>query len=195
MSTTNWNHIVRRANIADGTALTALISEPLNGTKSGAFIDGLQQVDDSEDATTHAELLDGDIVTLVAESNQVLQGFVQVRWNVRPPAADWMRRSVELRRHYVRVRYRGAGVAAGLLESAIELARVKDATGVWLKVGKESRQAVGFYQKHGFQIAGSSMAMEGTRCRERWVMHRALRAPAKNRPLAFGGSAVASCGN
>lgn len=193
MTSKTWNHIVRRANIADTTALNALISEPVNVTDGSAASAVMQQVDDNDDAATKAELLDGDIVTLVAEANQSLQGFVQVRWNVRPPSAGWMQRSVELRRHYVRIRHRGAGVAAGLLEAAIELARAKDASGVWLKVGKESRQAVGFYQKHGFQIAGSSIAMEGAVRRERWVMHRALRA--KSRPVAFGGSAVASCGN
>ncbi len=195
MTTNNWNHIVRRANIADTTALTALISEPVNVTDGSAPSAVMQQVDDNDDTTTRAELLDGDIVTLVAEANQALQGFVQVRWNVRPPSAGWMQRSVELRRHYVRIRHRGAGVAAGLLEAAIELARAKEASGVWLKVGKDARQAVGFYQKHGFQIAGSSIAMEGALPRERWVMHRALRAPARVQPLACGRTATFPCSN
>ncbi|MDI1252327.1 GNAT family N-acetyltransferase [Thermomonas sp.] len=194
MTTRRWNHIVRRANLADTRALASLISESVNIKDGSADIAGMPRMDDN-DGMARAELLDGDIVTLVAEANEALQGFVQVCWNVRPPSAGWMRGAVELRRHYVRVRHRGAGVAAGLLEAAVDVARAKDATGLWLKVGKDAGQAVAFYQKYGFQIAGSSIAMADTLWRERWVMHRAVRAPARVRPSAFGRTAIFPCGN
>jgi ribosomal protein S18 acetylase RimI-like enzyme len=194
MASRNWSHIVRRATLVDTRALASLIGEPVANLKDGsAGIISMQRVDDDDDMT-QAELMDDDIVTLVAEAGEALQGFVQVRWNVRPPSSAWMRGAVELRRHYVRVRHRGAGVAAGLLEGAIELARAKDATGLWLKVGKEAQQAISFYQKSGFQIAGSSIGKEGTLWRERWVMYRAFHAPAGARPLAVARTAISPCG-
>lgn len=195
MATKSWNHIIRRANLTDTKALASLIGEPAVNVKDGrAGITGMQRVDDNDDMA-RTQLMDGDTTTLVAEAGEALQGFVQVRWNVRPPSLGWMRGSVQLRRHYVRVRHRGAGVAAGLLEGAIELARAKGATGLWLKVGKEAQQAIGFYQKYGFQIAGSSIGMEGTLWRERWVMHRTLHAPAGGRSGAVVMTAISPCGN
>ena len=194
MTTKRWDHVVRCAHVADTTALDALITESVNITDASAGIAETQQMGDKH-RLTRAELQDGDIVTLVAEANAALQGLVQVRWNVRPPSTGFMGGAVELRRHYVRMRHRGAGVAAGLLEAAIELARAKDATGVWLKVGKQASQAVGFYQKYGFQIAGRSITMDDTLRRERWVMHRALHASARVRPFAIGKTAIFPCGN
>lgn len=157
--------IVRRAEAMDGEALARLIAEPavaLGGRPRDAS--GLALV----------ELTDRSIDTLVAEAREGLQGFLQLRWGRRAPSHGWMRGSVELRRHYVRTRHRGAGVAGRLLESAIGVARSRDATCIWLKVGKESPQAIRFYQKHGFRIAGTALFLDGQRHREHWVMHRVL---------------------
>ena len=85
-----------------------------------------------------------------------------------------MQGSVELRRHHVRTRHRGAGVALRLLDGALRLARERSARCVWLKVDKASPQAVGFYRKHGFRIAGTSYFADGGLPREPWVMHRVL---------------------
>ena len=194
MTNKRWDHVVRCAHCADTTALDSLITESVNITDGSAGMTDTQQIGDTH-RVTRAELQDGDIVTLVAEANDALQGLVQVRWNVRPPSAGFMGGAVELRRHYVRMRYRGAGVAAGLLDAAVELARAKDATGLWLKVGKDAVQAVAFYQKYGFQIAGSSIATVDARWRERWVMHRVLKTPASVRPFAVGRPAAFACGN
>ena len=54
--------------------------------------------------------------------------------------------------------------------------------GVWLKVDKASPQAIGFYRKHGFRIAGTSYFAESGQPREHWVMHRVLDAHGK-RPM------------
>ena len=193
MTSKHWNHIVRRANVADTTALDALVTESVNITEGSAGSTDTEQIGDKH-RLTRSELQDGDIVTLVAEANDALQGLVQVRWNVRPPSAGFMGGAVELRRHYVRMRHRGVGVATGLLEAAVELARAKDATGLWLKVSKDAVQAVAFYQKYGFQIAGTSIEVVDTPWRERWVMHRVLHAPARVQVLTFGGTAISQRG-
>lgn len=157
--------VVRRAEAMDGEALARLIAEPAVALGGRARdVDGLALV----------ELMDSSIDTLVAEAREGLQGFLQLRWGRRAPSQGWMRGSVELRRHYVRTRHRGTGVAGRLLESAIGVARSRDATCIWLKVGKEWPQAIRFYEKHGFRIAGTALFLDGQRQREHWVMHRVL---------------------
>lgn len=157
--------VVRRAGAGDREALARLIEEPavaLGGKpRDGA---GLALV----------ELADDSIDTLVAEAREGLQGFLQLRWGRRPPSASWMRGSVELRRHYVRTRHRGAGVAARLLDGAIHMARARQATSLWLKVDKDAGQAVRFYQQHGFRLAGTALFMDGQHQREHWVLHRVI---------------------
>ena len=179
----NSSALMRRATTADADALAGLIREPMVAMHQ----DQASPVTQRDTASIALDdLHDPHIDTLVAEAGEGLQGFLQLRWDARPPSAEWMRGAAEIRRHYVRVRHRGAGVAAGLLEAAVVLARAKEAAGLWLKVGKECRDAVGLYQKHGFQIAGSSIAMEATTRRESWVMHHALRAAVGVQALAYG---------
>ncbi|TXH64105.1 MAG: N-acetyltransferase [Thermomonas sp.] len=157
--------IVRRADARDGEALARLIEEPmlaLGGTRR----DG--------DGIALLELADAGIDTFVAEGRDGLQGFLQLRWGLRPPSNSWMRGSVELRRHYVRMRHRGAGVAIRLLEHAVRAASARGAHCIWLKVDKDATHAVRFYQKHEFRIAGTALFLDGQRQREHWVMHRSL---------------------
>ena len=160
--------VVRRAGAADGEALARLIEEPAIAL-GGKPRDG--------DGLALVELGDADIDTLVAEAREGMQGFLQLRWGRRPPSAQWMRGSAELRRHYVRARHRGAGVAVRLLEEAIRTARARHAACLWLKVDKDATQAVRFYQAHGFRLAGTALFMDGGRQREHWVMHRTLATP------------------
>lgn len=164
---------IRRAQAADVGALTRLLQEPV------VAMDGNDDPDAVRDARDDAALpaqdaLRGDTDTVVADAREGLQGYLQLRWGGAPPSREWMRDAVELKRHYVRARHRGAGVAARLLERALGIAREREAACIWLKVRKETPQAVRFYQKHGFRIAGTAICTEGARPRESWVMHRAV---------------------
>ncbi len=177
MSMKKTHHaVVRLAGEADAQALALLLTEPfvaVNGqdddAKGGPFRDGQRR-----DDIPLQEIRSRQIDTVVAECGEGLQGFLQLRWGERAPASGWMRGSVELRRHYVRARHRGAGVAGCLLERAVDIARAGDAVCIWLKVRKDSPQAVRFYQKHGFRLAGTAMFRDGVRLRETWVMHRVV---------------------
>lgn len=166
--------IVRRAGTVDADALDRLVREPalaMNGRAMPGACAGAGR--DQRNALR--ELMDADLVTLVADARDGLRGFAQLRRGMRPPAEGWMRGSLELRRHAVRARHRGAGVGIRLLEAALECARAQEATGVWLKVAKDATQAIAFYQRHGFRFAGTSLFIERQLRREHWVMHRRLR--------------------
>lgn len=157
--------VIRRAGMADAEALMAILREP-----AVAMHDG------NAPAAGNAfeDLRDPCIDTLVAEATDGLQGFLQLRWGGSAPATGWMQGSVELRHHHVRARHRGAGVALRLLDGALDLARARNAVCIWLKADKASPQAIGFYRKHGFRIAGTALFPVGQESREHWVMHRTL---------------------
>ena len=157
--------VIWSATARDGDALARLIEEPMLAL-GGITRDG--------DGIALVELSNPGIDTLVAEGREGLQGFLQLRWGLRSPSNEWMRGSAELRRHYVRTRHRGAGVAVRLLQQAVRVACARGASGIWLKIDKDAGHAVRFYQKHEFRIAGSALFMDGQRQREHWVMHRSL---------------------
>lgn len=169
-STKNRSGIVRRAGAADADALARIIREPMVAMHG----DNATEVPRDAAGIALLELQDPRIDTLVVEAQDGLLGFLQLRWGMRPPSAGWMQGSVELRRHHVRTRHRGAGVALRLLEAAMETAHARQAVCIWLKVDKASPQAIGFYRKHGFRIAGTALFAEAGQCREHWVMHRVL---------------------
>ncbi|HSD15848.1 MAG TPA: GNAT family N-acetyltransferase [Thermomonas sp.] len=161
---------IRRANATDAQALAGIMREPMLELHGDNAATGRRATDFS----ALEELGDPQVDTLVADASEGLQGFLQLRWGKRPPSAGWMLGSVELRRHHVRVRHRGAGVALRLLDGALGLARERSAVCVWLKVEKTAPQAIGFYRKHGFRIAGTSCFADGGQSREHWVMHRVI---------------------
>lgn len=183
---TNRTGIVRRADATDATDATALagiMREPMVELHGDNDATGRR----ATDCLALEELGDPQIDTLVADADEGLQGFLQLRWGKRPPSVGWMQGSVELRRHHVRARHRGIGVALRLLDGALGLARERRAVCVWLKVDKASPQAIGFYRKHGFRIAGTSLFMEGQQQREHWVLHRVLDTGAKRSERASAG--------
>lgn len=164
---------IRRAQAADAGALARLLREAL------VAMDGHDDADAGRNARNDATLpmqdaLRSDTDTVVADAREGLQGYLQLRWGGAPPSREWMRDAVELKRHYVRARHRGAGVAARLLERALGMARERNAACIWLKVRKETPQAVRFYQKYGFRIVGTAFCSEDAWSRETWVMHRAV---------------------
>lgn len=173
---TTYQPVVRLASKADAEALVMLLSEPFVavGGNDGAPEGGPIRDGECRDDIPLKEILSDRIDTVVADAGEGLQGFLQLRWGGHPPASEWMRGSVELRRHYVRMRHRGAGVAGRLLERAVDIARARDAVCIWLKVRKESPDAVRFYQAHGFRLAGTAMFRDGPHVRETWVMHRVV---------------------
>lgn len=58
--------------------------------------------------------------------------------------------SFELERIYVLKDYQGKGIGRQLLDKAIQIAREKKASYIWLGVWEENKSAIQFYKKNGF---------------------------------------------
>ena len=62
---------------------------------------------------------------------------------------------IELERIYVKQEFQGQKTGQALIEKAIEIAKEKNKTYLWLGVWDQNKRAIRFYQRSGFQITGS----------------------------------------
>jgi ribosomal protein S18 acetylase RimI-like enzyme len=69
--------------------------------------------------------------------------------------------AVEIERIYVLKEFHGKNVGQLLYEQAIELAKQRNATYVWLGVWEENARAINFYEKNGFVKFGEHIFMLG----------------------------------
>jgi diamine N-acetyltransferase len=100
-----------------------------------------------------AELRNAGIVTLLAEGENRLAGYSQLR---EGPAPDCIggARPIELWRFYVERARQGRGVARLLMAATIETAVARAAGAVWLSVWERNLRAQAFYRKSGFEDRG-----------------------------------------
>jgi ribosomal protein S18 acetylase RimI-like enzyme len=78
--------------------------------------------------------------------------------------------AMELARFYVDTCFHGCGVAQELMARVKQMARQRGAASLWLSVAQSSQQAIRFYQKEGFRIAGELVYMFGDDPKDDWLM-------------------------
>jgi ketosteroid isomerase-like protein len=77
-------------------------------------------------------------------------------------------------RFYVDRRFVGGGLAAPLMRRALDAARRRDATAIWLGVWERNARAIAFYRKCGFADAGAQPFMLGADVQTDRIMVRPL---------------------
>ncbi|NDK38517.1 GNAT family N-acetyltransferase [Pseudoxanthomonas gei] len=172
-----FDAIIRPARLADAAALSELMRRTFiaaNGHCStpgnvARFLDATYQP-----GLQAAEIRDPDTLTLIVEQDHEWAGFAQLRWGTRPPPEIDLLPTVELGRIYLDAAFHRRGIAAQLVATLLAAASVRGSRSVWLNVWQESAQAIRFYQKHGFQIVGSSVFNVGDDPKQDWVMTQAL---------------------
>ena len=84
----------------------------------------------------------------VKSANEVI-GYMKL--NAGPAQTELQKEdSFELERIYVLKDYQGKGIGRQLLDKAIQLAKEKKASYIWLGVWEENKSAIQFYKKNGF---------------------------------------------
>ena len=101
------------------------------------------------------ELEDPDYITLIAEDEEGLAGFAQVRRGATPECVEH-ESPVELYRFYVASRWHGLGLARALMDRVHEAAHELGGASVWLSVWERNPRAIAFYGKCGFVDVGST---------------------------------------
>ena len=102
------------------------------------------------------ELLNPNMVTLLAHQREVLVAFAQVR-RKNPPPCVTAPRPIELHRFYVDRSAHGKGIAQQLMSAVHEVARSFGGTHLWLGVWERNPRAIAFYKKAGFADCGSTV--------------------------------------
>ena len=171
------NVVIRSARPADAADLSALMrrtfiaanghcSSPENvaGFLDAAYTPELQA----------REIRDPDTLTLIVEQDGQWAGFAQLRWGTAPPPVVSLLPTVELGRIYLDPAFHGRGLAAQVVANLLAAASLRGSRSVWLNVWQEAAQAIRFFQKHGFEIMGSSLFRVGDDVKDDWVMMQAL---------------------
>ena len=104
---------------------------------------------------TH-ELLNPNMITLLAHQGEVLMAFAQVQRKDPPPCVA-APRPIELHRFYVDRPAHGKGIAQQLMSAVHDAARSFDGTHLWLGVWERNSRAIAFYKKAGFTDCGSTV--------------------------------------
>ena len=63
--------------------------------------------------------------------------------------------SIEIERIYIDAPYQGKGLGAMLMDKAKERAEELELTNIWLGVWEKNKNAIRFYERHGFHIISS----------------------------------------
>lgn len=81
---------------------------------------------------------------------------------------------LEVKRIYVLGPYKGTGLGARLMSTALEAARTAGASRVWLGVNRDNRAAQAFYARQGFTRAGERKFRVGASTYDDLVLARPL---------------------
>jgi diamine N-acetyltransferase len=105
-------------------------------------------------AKQRGEIVDPDIVTLLAEREDEWVGYAQVRRRELPERVTGAA-VLELWRFYVAAPWHGRGVAQQLMAAVFDGARQLRGRTLWLSVWERNPRAIAFYAKSGFRDAGA----------------------------------------
>lgn len=104
----------------------------------------------------------------------VLVGYFKLNKN-EAQTEQFAKRSVELERIYVLKDFQNQGIGKHILQKAIEIAKACKASFIWLGVWQENKNAVRFYELHGFKIFNSHPFYIGKDKQIDWLMKKRLR--------------------
>ncbi|MGQ0659912.1 GNAT family N-acetyltransferase [Sphingosinicella sp.] len=165
----------RDAAIADGPALADM------GRR--CFVETFGPHFPPDDMTLHlgrmfgpeglsAELHDPDLRVRMAEENGEIAAYLKLAPMSLPVPHE--PGALEVKQLYVLGLWQGAGVAAVLMDSAIETARSEGAPAIYLSVWEQGARAIAFYARRGFVQIGVAPFQLGSRAYQDPVMRLGL---------------------
>ena len=167
---------IRLAKVSDAKNLASLAE--------ATFRDAFSQFNSQENMDVHCaksygktiqelEINNKNYITLVAEDNDKLIAYAQLRWNKKPQCIS-SERSGEVQRLYVDKNYHGSGIAHQLMTKCIEIYQQDSKDLVWLGVWENNPRAIAFYKKFGFKEVGEHKFLLGDDLQRDIIMARSL---------------------
>jgi ribosomal protein S18 acetylase RimI-like enzyme len=117
------------------------------------------------------ELSDPAMITVLAESDDALIGYSQVR-RKEVPSCVTQDAPAEIYRFYVDASAHGKGVAQRLMDESLSAAHDLGAKHIWLGVWDRNARAIAFYRKRGFIEIGDQHFQLGSDRQRDLVMIR-----------------------
>jgi ribosomal protein S18 acetylase RimI-like enzyme len=118
-----------------------------------------------------AEIRDSSRETWVAESDDRLVAYVQLRLEAASPLI-WGERPVEIQRFYVDASHHGAGLAHQLMAHVLARAKAAGSAALWLGVWERNARALAFYRKWRFEVVGKHIFRVGDDPQRDLIMRR-----------------------
>jgi GNAT superfamily N-acetyltransferase len=125
-------------------------------------------------AAQQRQLADRTRLNLVMEFDGLLAGHAQLHFGSDTPAPVRPLPSAEIARFYVDGAFHGRGLAQQMMGEVRRLASARGARSLWLSCWQEQPQALRFYEKEGFRIAGKLVFEVGDDPKDDWLMVKSL---------------------
>lgn len=116
------------------------------------------------------QILDPGRCNLLMLSGEDWVGHAQLTLGGAAPAEAATAPAIELSRFYIDTPFHGQGAAQAMMAELKRQARQRGAASLWLSVWQESPQAIRFYGKEGFRVAGRLVFMVGDDPKDDWLM-------------------------
>jgi ribosomal protein S18 acetylase RimI-like enzyme len=116
------------------------------------------------------QIRQADCWNLIASAGDTWAGHAQLKSGGEAPAGVGASPALELSRFYVDVAYHGQGVAQAMMAQVKAHARQAGARALYLSVWQQQPQAIRFYRKEGFEIAGELVFLVGDDPKDDWLM-------------------------
>lgn len=155
---------IRKAIKADAKALAVLAEKTFRDTFSADNSRSDMDICCEESFGTQIqqqEILDPNMLSLLAESEGELIGYAQVVLN-SPAECVAARQASELRTLYVANNWHGRGVAQKLMAEVFAAAHNVQSDWLWLGVWEHNPKAIAFYKKYDFEAYGDHVFQLGS---------------------------------
>lgn len=116
------------------------------------------------------QLADPDRVNLLGCIDGRIAGHAQLRVAGGAPPGVAPLPTLEIARFYVDLDFHGRGVAQALMTEVFRHAAERGAASLWLSVWQGQPQAIRFYEKEGFRVAGTLVFHVGDDPKDDWLM-------------------------
>lgn len=120
------------------------------------------------------QLGDPGRANLLAMLGGEIAGHAQLRFDSAAPDAVAPLPAAEIARFYVDTAWHGHGIAQSMMAEVRSIASGRGAASLWLSVWQQQPQAIRFYEKEGFRIAGTLVFEVGDDPKDDWLMLRPL---------------------
>lgn len=168
---------IRNAKLSDATNLAVLAES--------TFRDTFSEFNTAEDMDAHcrtsfsetiqaSEISSPDHVTLVAEQDDKLVAYAQLRWG-ESPACVSADSPGEIQRLYVDRAFHGKGLAHDLMAECFKIFAERETDIAWLGVWEKNPRAIAFYKKFGFKEVGDHRFTLGSDPQRDVILVRSMR--------------------